>query len=410
MSSEPIKTPSRRRLRIVGIVALTVAAGVAAVGILVRNSSDRTVAQWTDQQAVPTVALAKLDTDTASATLTLPGNIQAWNQASIYARVPGYLKTWQSDIGARVKAGDTLATIDTPDLDQQLDQAQAELATAQANEQLAAVTAQRWKDLLPKQAVSQQAVDEKVGDAMAKKAIVDSMQANVRRLQTMERFKNITAPFDGVVTARNTDIGELINAGNAGQELFEVSDLHRVRVYVQVPQAFASQIQPGTKATFELPQYPGRQFHATVVTSSNALDSQSRSMLVELDADNADGALAANAYSQVHLELPGDPGKVRLPATALIAANKGAQVAVLGSDGKATLKQVQLGRDFGDSVEVVAGLSPDDHVIDSPPETLQTGDAVQLANASRSEAVSNTPAAPTAPPAAGVEPAAAHAP
>jgi RND family efflux transporter MFP subunit len=384
MSSEPIETPSRRRLLQIGLAALALAGGIAVYGIIQRNHSTAQVAQWTDKQAIPTVALANLQYGPAVRQLTLPGTIQAYNRAAIYARVSGYLQSRQEDIGAHVKTGQVLATIDSPELDQQFAQAKADLATATANAQLAAVTADRFNTLVKSQWVSKQTGDEKTGAAAATKATMDAASANVNRLEAMEDFKKIVAPFDGVVTARKTDIGALINAGNAGQELFEVSDLSRVRIYVQVPQAFTAAVQPGLKATFEMPQYPGQQFDASVVTMSHAMDPNSRSMLVELQADNADGKLFAAAYCQVHFELPSDPNVVRVPATALVLANRGSQVAILGDDGKVVLKPVQLGRDFGDSVEVTAGIAPSDRVIDSPPETLQTGDAVQLAPATPS--------------------------
>jgi RND family efflux transporter MFP subunit len=387
MSSEQIKTPSRRKLLLLGIIALVIAGAVAASGIISRAKSNRELVQWTSQQAVPTVALAQLTQGDAYQSLTLPGTIQAYRQASIYARVSGYLKSWQQDIGAHVQPGQVLAEIDTPDLDQQLAQARAALVTAQANAQLAALTAQRWDALLKKQVVSQQAADNATSDAAAKKAVADAAQANVRQLEAMESFKTIIAPFDGVVTKRNTDIGALINAGSgAGQELFEVSDMDTVRIYVQVPQAFTAQLHPGLKATFEVPQYPGQQFDASLVTTSNAMDISSRSMLVELQADNSDGKLSPGTYCQVHFQVPGDPNMVRVPATALIPGDHGMQVALLGDGNKVVLKSIQLGRDFGDSVEVTAGLSPSDRVIDSPPETLQSGDAVQLAAATPSPA------------------------
>jgi RND family efflux transporter MFP subunit len=210
---------------------------------------------------------------------------------------------------------------------------------------------------------------------------MDANAANVGQLEAMQSFKQIVAPFDGVVTARNTDIGALINAGAAGQPLLELSDLQRVRIYVHIPQAYSAQIRPGLKATFEMPQYPGQQFEATVATMSNAFDPASRSMLVELQADNAEGKLFGGAYCKVHFELPSDPNAVRVPATALVPVDQGAQVAILGDDNTVMLKSVQLGRDFGDSVEVIAGLSAQDRVIDTPPETLQNGDTVQLAAA-----------------------------
>jgi RND family efflux transporter MFP subunit len=261
------------------LVALIIAGSVAAYGIIQRAHSTTQVAQWTDKQAIPTVTLANLQHGPAVRQLTLPGTIQAYNRVAIYARVSGYLQSWQADIGAHVKAGQVLAKIDSPDLDQQFAQAKADLATAAANAQLAAVTADRFNTLVKSQWISKQTGDEKTGAAAATKATMDAASANVNRLEAMEDFKKIVAPFEGVVTARKTDIGALINAGNAGQELFEVSDLSRVRIYVQVPQAFTAAIQPGLKATFEMPQYPGQQFDASVVTMSHAMDPNSRSML-----------------------------------------------------------------------------------------------------------------------------------
>jgi RND family efflux transporter MFP subunit len=326
----------------------------------------------------------------------LPGNIQPYYKAAVYARVNGYLKSWNKDIGAQVKAGEVMASIDAPDLDQQLAQARATLASAKASYDIAAITANRDDILLKKQTIAQQIADQAEADAAAKKAVMDANAANVRQLEAMQSFKQIVAPFDGVVTARNTDIGALINAGNtAGQELFEVSDLHHVRIYVQVPQAFSADLRPGLKATFEMPQYPGRKFDANLVTTSNAMNATSRSMLVELQADNSDGKLLGGAYCQVEFRIPGDPNMLRIPATALMPVNGGAQVAVFDG-GKAVLKAIQLGRDFGDSVEVTAGLAPQDQVIDSPPETLRSGDVVQLA-APTPVPISIQAAAPTSP-------------
>jgi RND family efflux transporter MFP subunit len=241
------------------------------------------------------------------------------------------------------------------------------------------VTAERNNTLVQRQVVSQQIADQTTADADAKKAIMNANEAYVDQLQTMQSFKQIVAPFDGVVTARNTDIGALINSGSAGQPLFEVADLHRVRIYVQVPQAFTADLRPGLKATFEMPQYPGQKFDATLVTTSKGMNETSRSMLVELQTDNTDGKLFGGAYCRVDFQIPSDPNMVRLPATALMPVNRGAQVAVLDGDNKVVLKSIQLGRDFGDTVEVKAGLSPQDRVIDIPPETLQNGDTVQLA-------------------------------
>lgn len=380
MSSAPVKTPHRRWLLLAGTIAIVVAAAIAAAGLTGRAHSKQNLMQWANAQAMPTVALAKLSRGGADQRIILPGNIQPFYKAAIYARVNGYLKTWKQDIGAHVTAGQVLASIEAPDLDQQLVQAQATLASAKANYDIAATTSGRYVQLLKTQAIAQQLADQTAADAAAKKAVMDADAASVRQLEAMESFKRIVAPFDGIVTQRNTDVGALINAGSAaGQELFEVSDLHRVRIYVQVPQALSANLQPGLMATLQMPQYPGEKFDATLVTTSNAVNATSHSVLVELQADNPDGKLAGGAYARVDFELPQNPSMVRIPATALMQADRGAQVAVLGEDNKAVLKSIQLGRDFGDTVEVTAGLALQDHVIDSPPETLRSGDPVQLA-------------------------------
>jgi RND family efflux transporter MFP subunit len=379
-----------------GLVALIAAGGIAANGLISRARNQQDLVQWTNAQVVPTVTLARLVHDDAPQKLILPGNIQPYIKASIYARVSGYLKSWNTDIGASVKPNDVLGSIETPELDQQLAQAKANWTSAKANYDIAAITAQRNNELVQRQAVSQQIADQTAADAEAKKAIMNADEAYVRQLEAMQSFKQLMAPFDGIVTARNTDIGALINSGSGGQPLFEVSDLDRVRIYVQVPQAFTGQLHPGSNATLELPQYPGQKFNATLVTMSGAMNEASRSMQVELQADNADRKLAGGAYCRVDFQIPGDPNVVRLPATALMPANRGAQVAVVGDGNRVVLKSIQLGRDFGDSVEVTAGLSPQDKVIDSPPETLQTGDTVQVAPPTASSTATQ-PGAPAKP-------------
>ena len=381
-SGDNIKSPKRGRLLLAGAVFVVAGGAIVVNGISSRAESQHQLAQWTDAQAVPSVALAKIQHGAAEESLDLPGTIQPFNKALIYARVSGYLKSWEQDIGAHVQAGQALATIDTPDLDQQFDQAKADLATANANEKLAALTATRWKALLSSQSVAQQAVDEKLSDAVAKQTIVDAAQANLRRLEAMENFKTVVAPFAGVVTARNVDIGTLINAGSdAGQDLFEVSDLTKLRIYVQVPQSVSARLTPGLKATFEVPQFPGEQFTATLVTTSQSMNMASRTMLVQLQADNPGEKLAAGTYAEVHFQIPGDPTALRVPATALVVGQQGMQVAVLGANNSVHMQPIKVGRDLGDSVEVLAGLSPTDRVIDSPPETLAAGDTVRLADA-----------------------------
>jgi RND family efflux transporter MFP subunit len=393
MSPPPLKTLSPRQLLLVGIIALIAAGAIAANGLISRARNQQDLVQWTNAQAIPTVTLAKLAHGDDQQMLILPGNIQPYVKAAIYARVSGYLKSWNTDIGARVKPNDVLATIETPELDQQLAQARATWTSAKANYDIAAITAERHKELLQKQAVSQQIADQTAADAKAKKAIRDADEAYVGQLEAMQSFKQVVAPFDGIVTARNTDIGALINAGSAGQPLFVVSDQDRVRIYVQVPQAFTGQLHPGLNATLELPQYPGQKFDATLVTMSGGIEETSRSMQVELQADNSNGKLFGGSYCRVDFQLPGDPNMVRLPATALMPVNRGTQVAIVGDDNKVVLKSIQLGRDFGDSVEVTAGLSAQDKVIDSPPETLQSGDIVQVAPPTATQA--GTPASPS---------------
>src|ERR1700726_582752 len=383
MASQYIKAPSRRSLVTAATAAVLLAGIVVGYGFIDRAQSKQEVVQWTNTQAITTVALAQLIPGSTHQTLTLPGNIQPFNRAAILARVNGYVKAWDHDIGSPVKAGQVLATIDAPDLDQQLGQAKATLAGVVANEQIATLTANRNNILLQKQIVAQQLADQTTADAKAKQAVVDANEANVRQLETMQSFKTLAAPFDGVVTARNVELGMLINSGGSGQPLFEVSDLHRVRIYVQVPQSFSAGLTPGMKATFEMPQYPGVQFDATLSHISRAIDPTSHSMQVELQADNAAGKFFGGSYCNVHFEIPTDANLVRIPSTALVTGNQGTQVATLDSNNKVVLKAVQLGRDLGDSVEVIAGLSPSDRIINNPPETLAAGDTVRVAAAAQ---------------------------
>jgi RND family efflux transporter MFP subunit len=395
MPSEDIKPPRKRSLVTAATGALLLASVVVAYGFLQRAESKQEVVQWTDAQATPTVALAQPIPGSPHQMLTLPGNIQPFNKAAIYARVNGYVKSWDHDIGSPVKSGQVLATIDAPDLDQQLSQAKATLASVEANEQIATLTANRNNILLQKQIVAQQLADQTTADAKAKKGVVDANAANVRQLEAMQSFKTLAAPFDGVVTARNVELGMLINSGGSGQPLFEVSDLHRVRIYVQVPQSFSAGLKPGLKATFEMPQFPGVQFDATLSHVSRAMNPTSHSMQVELQADNSAGKFFAGSYCNVQFEIPADANLVRIPSTALVTGNRGTQVATLDSNDKVVLKPVQLGRDFGDSVEVIAGLSASDRIVDNPPETLTEGDRVHVAAATppaASSASSSTPA------------------
>ena len=381
MPSEDFKAPGRRSLLTAAAAAILLACVVVGYGFMTRAQSKQEVVDWTNTQSIPTVALAQLVPGNPLQTLTLPGNIQPFNRAAIFARVNGYVQTWNHDIGSPVKAGQVLATIDAPDLDQQLSQAKATLASVKANEHIATLTANRNNILVQKDIVAQQLADQSTADAKAKKAVVDANEANVRQLETMQSFKTLAAPFDGVVTARNVELGMLINAGGSGQPLFEVSDLHRVRIYVQVPQSFSAGLTIGMKAKFEMPQYPGVQFDATLSHISKAINQTSHSMQVELEADNSAGKFFGGSYCNVHFEIPTDANLVTIPSTALITGNQGTQVATLDDKDKVVLKSVQLGRDLGDSVEVLAGLSRSDRIINNPPETLTNGDTVRVAGA-----------------------------
>jgi RND family efflux transporter MFP subunit len=381
MPSEDIKAPGRKSLLTAAAAAVLMAGIVLSYGFIGRAQSKQEVVDWTNTHAIPTVALAGLIPGSSHQTLTLPGNIQPFNRAAIFARVNGYVKSWDHDIGSPVKAGQVLASIDAPDLDQQLGQAKATLASVRANHQIASLTANRNNILLQKQIVAQQLADQTDADAKAKEAVVDANEANVRQLEAMQSFKTLAAPFDGVVTARNVELGMLINSGGSGQPLFEVSDLHRVRIYVQVPQSFTAGLTVGMKATFEMPQYPGARFEATLSHISKSINQNSHSMQVELQADNAAGKFFGGSYCNVHFEIPTDANLVKVPSTALITGSQGTQVATLDSSDKVVLKSVKLGRDLGDSVEVIAGLTPSDRIINSPPETLVTGDAVRVAGA-----------------------------
>jgi RND family efflux transporter MFP subunit len=364
----------------VGIVAGVIAVALAAFGIGIRLRDGASLAGTTRAEAIPTVAIVVPQRGAKDQILSLPGDIQAFYEASIFARVSGYLKDWSEDIGAHVKAGQLLAEIDTPDLDQQLNQARADLAAAQSAATLAETTSKRWQVLVKKDAVSEQDADEKASDAQSKRAAVGAAQANVQRLMALEEFKRIVAPFDGVVTARETDVGALINAGSgSGPELFRVADVHKMRIYVRVPQALSGSLNPGQTAELDLPQRPGHPFSATVVTSAHAISTASRTLLVELQADNPNGDLQPGTYAEVRFKLPDSPGVLRLPTSALLFREDGLKVATVGADDKVVLKSVTLGRDLGTEVEIASGVTAKDRVINSPSDSIAEGDTVRPA-------------------------------
>lgn len=306
--------------------------------------------------------------------LVLPGTVQAYIESPIYARTNGYLKSWYTDIGSTVRKGQLLAEIETPEVDQQLAQAVADLATARANEALSNTTDRRWRGLLATESVSQQDADEKAGDAAAKRATAASAAANVSRLRELESFKRVLAPFDGVVTARHTDIGALINAGQSvGSELFRVADTSKLRIYVQVPEPYAGAAQPGVRAELRFSEQAGKSYTATTVRTSNALDPTLRTLQVELELDNARHEIFPGAYAEVHLKLPGNAHSLRLPATTVLFRAPGPQVATVDSDNRIQLKSIVQGRDFGSSIEVLAGLDDGDQVVVNPPDSIIDG-------------------------------------
>lgn len=382
-SPNPLATAKAPRgLRVAGLVAAAVIAIAVIAGILSRNVSASRVRQWTEEQAVPTVSVVKPTGDETPVVLDLPGRLEALARAPIYARVSGYLKSWNADIGAHVKAGDLLAEIEAPDVDEQLRQAEADLATAEANAKVARSTAERWQMMLKSDAVSQQQVDEKAGDAAAKEATVKAQRANVDRLRTLHEFERIVAPFDGTVTARNTDIGALINAGStAGQQLFVVSDTRRLRVYVNVPQVFAANLVRGTQAKISVPEREGSSYPAVVEAASGAVDVATGTTLLQLFVDNAAGELLPGGYANVRFELPGDTSRLHVPASALIFDRGGLYVATLDGENRVALKAVTIARDNGSTVEIATGLAPADRVIETPPDGIVAGSAVRVVGA-----------------------------
>ena len=367
-------------LKRAGIIAAVAAIAVVGIGIGTRVHSQAQLATWTHDQSTPTVSVIHAKPSAATTALTLPATLQALQSAPIYARTSGYIRKWYVDIGDPVRPGQLLAVIDAPEVDQQLAAARADLQTARANQQLAATTATRWQTMLGKDAVSKQETDEKVGDLAAKSAVANAARANVGRLQYQQGFTRLTAPFAGVVTSRSTDIGALVTAGSAASTpLFTVSDVSKIRAFVKVPQAYSAQVHPGMEITLSLPEYAGRTFKAVMTRSAGAVDTSSGTVLVELLADNGDRALKPGAYSQATFPIGGAGNAVELPASAMIIGKNGTQVAVLDAGGKVQLKTVTIGHDLGDRVQISAGLTVADQVIDNPPDSIQSGDKVQVA-------------------------------
>ena len=391
--SVPAKRQPRKMPRLLSVSAVSLVIAVAVGGIWHRQSQEKAVAAWTDAAAIPTVDIVRPTKGAPGQQIVLPGDIHAWYEAPIYARVNGYLKNWYFDFGAQVKKGQVLADIETPEIDAQLTAAKAKLNAASAavkvrdaEAQFAKTTYARWRDSPPgvvsvqERETKQAEYESGIARLNAAKADMAAAQAETDRLQSLESFKQVVAPFDGTVTARETDIGALINAGSAGNaQLFSVADTHKVRIYVKVPQRLTGNIHPGLTAELRLPQYPGKVFTAKATTTTRSVNTSSRTLLVELQADNPDGLLQPGTYVEAQLNLPSDPNTMLIPSSAILFRQHGLEAAVVGDDDKITLKKISLGRNLGVQVEVTEGLMPSDRIVDSPPDSLGSGDIVRIA-------------------------------
>jgi len=367
-------------LRRWGKLTLIAAVLIAALGIGLRQWQAHTTQSWADDQAVLTVQVIKLNAIKTGSTLSLPGDVQAFITAPIYAQASGYVKKWYVDIGARVKKDQLLAELDTPNLAGQSAQARANLINAQAAQKLAAATAVRYDALFAQGAVSRQDKDVKDADLATTDAAVAAARAALFSVSSQEGFRRLTAPFDGVVTSRAVDVGALVSVGNSATPLFTVSDLNKLRIYVRVPQNYASYMRPGMAVSFTVPQYQGKIFHAALVASAGAVASATGTVLVQFGTDNQDGALQPGAYAEVKFPLPPGANGIQVPATALLFRDEGMQVATVGADNRVKLKTISISRDMGATVDVGSGLSPNDRIIDNPADALRDGDEVRVAN------------------------------
>jgi RND family efflux transporter MFP subunit len=378
---KPASPPGRRKGKtgtFLFIVLVAVLAGGA--GIFLRMHESSALKRETNDTAIPDVVVMKAPQGRASEEVMLPGNVQAWHEAPIYARTNGYLKQWATDIGAHVKKDDPIADIETPEIDAQLRQAEADFKTAEANDKLAQSTAARWGKLLKTGSVSRQDADDKISAAESSAAAMASAQANVNRLRDLESFKHITAPFDGIITARNTDTGALIDAGSTGTgpELFHIAETDKLRVYVRVPQTYTSAITPDLTAVLTFAEHPGKSYPAKLTHTADALDASTRTLLIELEVDNENGELLPGGYAETHFKLPGSATSIILPVNTLLFRAQGLQVATIDANGNAVLKSIAIGRDYGKEVEVVSGVSPGETIIVNPPDSLITGQHVRV--------------------------------
>lgn len=388
-STEPTphatKKPLPRGAKLAALCGAIAVCVIVTTGLLSRSSAENTLGKHTEEAAVESVAVVKPSTTDGASEILLPGNTQPFNDTPIYARTNGYLRHWYVDIGTHVKQGQLLAVIETPELDQQLSQARSDLSNAKANEQLAETTAKRWQSLLTRNAVSKQETDQATSDLAAKQATVGSMEANVRRLEQLQSFEKIYAPFDGVITARNTDIGALIDAGasTTPKELFHIASVAKLRVYVAVPEVDITVAQNGSKAMLTLDEYPGEKFIGTVVRNSDSIDPVTRTLNVEVDIDNSSNRIKTGAYVIVHFAVPRQVAaqagsSFTVPSNTVLFRSEGLRVAVI-REGRAELVPIKIGRDYGSTIEVVSGLSKEDQVIVNPSDSLVSGTPVKIA-------------------------------
>jgi RND family efflux transporter MFP subunit len=364
-------------------IAVIVTAALLGSGIWSRVKARTTLNAETAQVAVPAVSVVSPKPTTPAEDIILPGNVQPFITSPIYSRTNGYLKKWYFDIGAHVKQGQLLAIIDTPEVDQQLQQSLSNLNTARANLTLSEITKNRYEGLLKKNAVSQQDADNAVGTYNANRAIVQANQANVKQLQAVQSFEKIYAPFDGVITARNTDIGDLINSGNSGTpktDLFHIAQPGKLRVYVNVPEEYSQGIKVGMPADLTLAEFPGRKFQGKLVRTAEAINMTTRTLLIEIEVDNPTGTLLTGSYAEVHLKVPTPASTLLLPVNALLFRSEGLRAAVV-KNGKVVLAALTPGRDFGNTIEILSGLKADDQVVINPPDSLVSGQQVQIVQA-----------------------------
>jgi RND family efflux transporter MFP subunit len=378
----------------IAVLALLAVVAILISGILPRKRAEARLAKETEQLAIPAVSVVHPKRSAPIDELVLPANVQAYIDAPIYARTNGYLKKWYADIGARVKQGQLLAEIETPEVDEQLRQARAVLDTAQANLSLAEITNNRYAGLLKTDSVSKQEADNAAGNYAAQKATVQAAQANVRRLEELQSFEKIYAPFAGVITARNTDIGALIDSGSSGgtrTELFHIAQPDKLRVYVNVPEAYAPNTKPGLNADLVVSEFPGRRFPGTLVRTANAIDQTTRTLLVEIRVDNPTGILFSGAYAEAHFKLPNAGSSFILPVNALLFRSEGLRVAVVGDDSHAELRPITIGHDYGTEVEVVSGLAGQEAIIINPPDSIVSGEEVRIVGQTSGEPARHGP-------------------